>query len=344
MNTLFVVDPLGGLAADIDASVGLMAACRAEGAEVWVCEPGDLGVAGGRLVARATRISLRPRHRGGDHRWRIESPWFDVAAHEELDVAASCGLVWLRIDPPVDARYLHTTYLLDLASAAGVRVVNHPAGVRALHEKLLTLQLPDLCPATTVTSRAGEVEAFVATYGAAVVKPLDGFAGTDVWLLEPGRSCRSLAESATAGGRHVIVQEYLPAVDAGNKRLFVVDGEIAGAVERRPSDADFRIGPPVAAAAVDADDRRIVAALAPRLMTHGIALAGLDVIDGRLIEVNVTCPGGMHKADALLGTDLSGDIVRRLLTPPNRAEPPCQPSPSSASPSWASCCSPWAPT
>jgi len=315
VRTLFVTDPLAGLAADVDASIGLMDACQSAGAEVWVCEPADLGAIGGRLLARARRISLRPRHRGTDHRWRVETPWCDELERDVLDVASACQAVWLRIDPPVDARYLHTTYLLDLAAEAGVRVVNHPAGVRALHEKLVALHLPDLCPATTVTSRVEEVEAFVAAYGAAVVKPVDGFAGTDVWLLEPGRSCRALAESATAGGRHVIVQEYLPAVAAGNKRLFVVDGEVVGAVERRPSETDFRIGPPVAAAVVDAADDRIVEALGPRLVAHGIALAGLDVIDGRLIEVNVTCPGGMHKADALLGTDLSGAVVRRLLDP-----------------------------
>ena len=314
MKTLFVTDPLAGLSADIDASVGLMDACQTEGAEVWVCEPADLGVSGGRLVARARRISLRPRHRGADHRWVVEPSWYDEVEHATLDVAATCELVWLRIDPPVDARYLHTTYLLDLAAAAGVRVVNHPAGVRALHEKLLALHLPELCPATVVTSRAADVEAFVATYGTAVVKPVDGFAGTDVWLVEPGRCCRALAESATAGGRHVIVQEYLPSVADGNKRLFLVDGEIVGAVLRRPSEDDFRIGPPVAEASIDAADRRIAEALAPRLVAHGIAIAGLDVIDGRLIEVNVTCPGGMHKADALLGTDLSGAIVRRLLS------------------------------
>ena len=141
-------------------------------------------------------------------------------------------------------------------------------------------------------------------------------APTSGWS-QRGPACRALAESATRGGaRHVIVQEYLSSVADGNKRLFLVDGEIIGAVLRRPSADDFRIGPPVAAAAVDAADRRIVGALAPLLGAHGIALAGLDVIDGRLIEVNVTCPGGMHKADALLGTDLSGVIVRRLLDPP----------------------------
>jgi glutathione synthase len=84
-------------------------------------------------------------------------------------------------------------------------------------------------------------------------------------------------------------------------------------VLRRPSSADFRIGPPVAHADVDAADLTIVAALVPLLAAHGIALAGLDVIAGRLIEVNVTCPGGMHKTDALLGTDLSGATMRRLL-------------------------------
>jgi glutathione synthase len=85
-------------------------------------------------------------------------------------------------------------------------------------------------------------------------------------------------------------------------------------VLRCPSPTDFRIGPPVAHAGVDAADLTIVAALGPLLATHGIAMAGLDVIAGLLIEVNVTCPGGMHKTDALLGTDLSGATMRRLLT------------------------------
>ena len=223
-------------------------------------------------------------------------------------------MVLLRIDPPVDARYLHTTYLLDLAAAAGVRVVNHPAGIRALHEKLLALQLPDAVPADPGrAAEPAEVEAFVAAYGTAVVKPVDGFAGIDVWLFSAdrpaGRWWSRPPRRAPARDRAGVPA----AVADGNKRLFLLDGEIVGAVLRRPSADDFRIGPPVAAAAIDDADRRIAAALAPLLVAHGLAIAGLDVIDGRLIEVNVTCPGGMHKTDALLGTDLSGAIVRRLL-------------------------------
>ena len=314
MSILFVTDPLEGLLADVDASVGLMDATQAMGADVWVCRPEELSVVGGRVHARAGRVLLAPRRRGADHRWVVPVGWWHEVERRDLDVAAETDLVMLRIDPPVDARYLHTTYLLDLVETCGGRVANSPAGIRALHEKLMALRFPDLCPETVVTADPRTVLNLVTRAGRAVVKPVDGFAGLDVWLLHDDAGARSLAESATRGGRrHVVAQAYLADVERGNKRLFVLDGDIVGAVLRRPGDDDFRIGPPVAAAGIDDDDRRIVAALAPVLGSHGIALAGLDVIGGRLIEVNVTCPGGMHKTDALLGTDLSGAVMRRLL-------------------------------
>lgn len=314
MSILVVADPLAGLDPAIDATVGLIASAQELGVPVWVCTPEDLAVVAGRVRARAVRVRLAPRSRGGDHRWIVEPTWYDECERAVLDVAARVDLVLLRIDPPVDARYLHTTYLLDLVEAAGVTVSNCPAGIRELHEKVLALRFPALCPETVVTTDPAEVRAFVSRTGAAVVKPLDGFGGLDVWLLRDDASATALAESATAGRRrHVIVQEYLSEVEGGNKRLFLLDGEIVGAVLRRPSRDDFRIGPPVAPADVDADDRRIVAEVGPLLVRHGIALAGLDVIAGRLIEVNVTCPGGTAKTDALLGTDLSGAILRHLL-------------------------------
>ena len=174
------------LLADIDATVGLMTAAQSEGAEVWVCGPEDLAVVEGRLRARARRVVLHERTRGDDHRWRIASPWYAAGAPGLVDVAETFEVAMLRIDPPVDARYLHTTYLLDLAAAAGVRVVNHPAGVRALHEKLLALALPDLSPATVVGACPYLVEDFVRRHGRVVLKPVDGFAGTDVWLVDSG--------------------------------------------------------------------------------------------------------------------------------------------------------------
>ena len=109
MSVLFVTDPLDGLAADIDATVGLMTAVQAEGADVWVCGPEDLAVVDGRLRAGARRIELAGRRRGDDHRWRIASPWYVGGDRELVDVADTMEVAMLRIDPPVDARYLHAT-------------------------------------------------------------------------------------------------------------------------------------------------------------------------------------------------------------------------------------------
>ncbi|WP_427884994.1 hypothetical protein ACQHIV_22710 [Kribbella sp. GL6] len=309
IGVLFVTDPLPGLQAEIDASIGLMAATQDLDLDVWCCEPADLAVVDGRLRVRARRIRLRPRVPGDDHRWIVDPQWYDDLGTAVLDVA-SFALVHLRIDPPVDARYLHTTYLLDLA---GTRVVNRPAGIRALHEKLMALHHPELCPPTHVGADPHALRAFVTQVGTAVVKPVDGFAGNGVWLVRDDHGAIALLESATYGGRRpVIAQQYLTAVAQGNKRLFLLDGELVGAVLRRPAAGDFRIGPPVAVAGIDAHDRAIVAALGPELRDHGLVVAGVDVIDGRLIEVNVTCPGGMHKTDALLGTRLSHTIVSHL--------------------------------
>lgn len=314
MSLLVVADAWARLDPAVDATVGLVAAAQALGVAVRVCTPEDISVVAGRVRARATPVTLGPRERGADHRWLVSAPWSRLGLPETIDVAGTAQLVLLRIDPPVDDRYLRTTHLLDLVESAGTRVVNRPEGVRALQEKLVALHFPELCPATLVSADPTDVRRFVATHGAAVVKPVDGFGGRDVWLLRDDGAARALADSATDGGRrHVIAQEYLGAVLEGNKRLFLLDGEVVGAVLRRPGPDDFRIGAPSAVAEVDDADRRIVAALAPLLARHGIAMAGLDVIDGRLIEVNVTCPGGTAKADALLGTDLSGAHVRRLL-------------------------------
>ena len=312
-HALFVTDPLDSLLADIDATVGLMNAAQSEGAEVWVCGPEDLAAIEGRLQARVRRVVLHERTRAHSHRWRIASPWYAAGAPGLVDVAGTFEVAMLRIDPPVDARYLHATYLLDLAAAAGVRVVNHPAGVRALHEKLLTLRCPTSRPRPSSARARTWSRTSSGVTAASCSSPSTGSPAPTCgsWTAVPGAG-RWWSRPPQAGRRHVIAQEYLPAVAAGNKRLFLLDGEIVGAVLRRPPPTTSGSAPPVAPPTwTGRRAHRRRARPAARRARH--RLAGLDVIDGRLIEVNVTCPGGMHKTDALLGTDLSGDMVRRLL-------------------------------
>ena len=196
-------------------------------------------------------------------------------------------------------------------------VVNRPEGVRALHEKLVALHHAELGPETMVSADPAALRAFVASTGVAVVKPVDGFAGRSTcgWCAttRARRPCWSPRPAAARDTRSP--SAYLPEVANGNKRLFLLDGEVVGAVLRRPSRDDFRIGPAGRRRPSSTrGDLRIVSALAPHLGgPRDRAGRRSTSSHGRLIEVNVTCPGGMHKTDALLGTNLSGTVMQRLL-------------------------------
>ena len=314
MKIAFVADPLEALDASTDTTVGLMHAAQRLGAEVWVCQARDLEAADGRARALASRVRLAPARPGDGCHWVVADPWCAVAEQQRvwLDEMAA---VFMRVEPPLDEAYLTATLILDLIDSDAVALVNDPRGLRAVSEHLFPLAYPDLIPPTLVTADRDALRSFVAEHRNAVVKPVDGFSGHGVLRLDHGDpNLPSLLEISTRhGGRAVMAQPYLPEVAEGNKRIFLVDGEPVGAVYRFPADGDFRIGNPSAEAPVTARDRQICARLAPALRRHGVRMAGLDLIGPHLIEVNVTSPGALRKADALLGWSLCADLVHRVL-------------------------------
>ena len=314
MRIAFVADPLDRLDPSIDTSVGLMHAAAGRDAEVWVTEAHLLEAVHGRARALARRVRLAPSRPAGDHRWTAARRWYTAAEprHVWLDEMAA---VFMRTEPPVDQTYLTATLILDLIDTARTPVINDPGGLRACSEHLLGLRFPDLCPPTIVSADEHTIRAFLSEHGAAVVKPVDGFSGKEVLRLDRhDPNLASLIEISTrAGARAVVVQRFQREVSAGNKRIFVVAGEPAGAVLRFPQEGDFRIGDPAAQAPVTARDREICARLAPTLRNNGIHLAGLDVIGSHLIEVNVTSVGALRKADALLGWTLCADLIDSVL-------------------------------
>jgi glutathione synthase len=314
MITLFVTDPLEGLDPAVDTSVGLMHAAQERDAQVWVAEPVHLEASGGRVRTLARRLHLAASRPLGGHRWLVPQPWYTATDAEPLELD-ECAAVFVRTEPPVDLAYLTAMHLLDLVDRSRTAVVNDPAGIRACSEHLLPLRFPDLAPPTVVSADAATLRAFVDRVGRAVVKPVDGFAGRGVLLLDPGDgNLPSLLETVTErGSRPVIVQPYLAEVADGNKRIFLWDGEPLGAVFRFPADGDFRIGCPSAPAPITPRDREICTRLAPTLRRHGLRLAGLDVIGPHLIEVNVTSPGALRKADGLLGWSLCADVLDAVL-------------------------------
>jgi glutathione synthase len=315
MRTLFVIDPLDGLDASLDTSIGLMHAAQDLGAEVWAAEGRHLEIIDGRAVAWARALKLAPSSRAGGCRWTVPDPWYDAGPEEQLrleDVQA----VFMRLEPPMELDFLAATYVLDRVDPSATAMVNAPGGLRACSEHLLGLSFPDLVPPTVVTAHSETIRTFLAEHERIVVKPVDGFSGRGVFLLsQHDRNLGSIIETSTSGGtRAVVAQPYLVQVEAGNKRIYVLDGVAVGASIRHPVPDDFRIVSPDGPAELTPHDLEIVNRLAPTLREHGLRCVGLDVIGDHLIEVNVTSPGALRKADALLGTTYCADLVFHVLT------------------------------
>jgi glutathione synthase len=213
----------------------------------------------------------------------------------------------MRKDPPFDVDYLQATWLLERARGKTL-LVNDPRGLRELNEHLCILAFPDLIPPTIVTRDAARLRAFLDEQGGAIViKPIDGYAGLGVFLVRAGDpNTSSLFETATRAGRTwTMAQRYIPEAVDGDKRVLLADGEPIGAVLRVPARSEARgnlhIGARAEKAEITAEDRVIVRAVAPLLRERGMLFVGLDVIGGRLTEINVTSPTGLRHLDRLQG-------------------------------------------
>jgi glutathione synthase len=310
---LFVIDPIDRLKPAKDSSVALMQAAERAGRPVWVATLADLSAA-----ERPGPVAGR-----GHGTWVLATPvtcepWYALGEAQRLPLEAFAH-VWMRKDPPVDEAYLYATHLLELAERHGVRVINRPSALRAWNEKLSSLRWSHLMAPTLVASRVAELAAFTAAHGEVVLKPLGGRAGQGVVFASattPG--LRALLELVTGMETlPVMVQAFLPGVAAGDKRILLVDGEPLGAVNRVPSGGEFRSnlavgGQPEATGLSDAE-RAICAELAPALQAEGLFFVGIDVIDGRLSEINVTSPTGIREVERLGGIPLADQTLERLL-------------------------------
>jgi glutathione synthase len=213
----------------------------------------------------------------------------------------------MRKDPPVDDAFLQATMILDRHDPARTVMMNTPASLRVANEKLWGLFAAELFARTVVSARREVLLAELARMGKGVLKPLSGAGGAGVMAFEHGdKNVRAAVDLLTNEGRRVaLVQEYVPAVKNGDKRVILLGGEPIGAVWRVPQADDNRanmhVGGSVRKAEIDDDDRRIAARLKPELLRLGLHFVGIDVIGGKLTEVNVTSPTGVQEIDRLDG-------------------------------------------
>jgi glutathione synthase len=240
-------------------------------------------------------------------------PHATFGAYESVRLA-DVEAVFIRKDPPFDNMYLMTTLLLERVRGRTV-LVNDPRGLREANEKLYAMHFAKWMPRTIVSAQEDEIHAFAKEVGTAVIKPLDLAGGSGVLMLKSGdKNARSIVQLITDEGRRfAMVQEFLPAVEKGDKRVILLEGKILGAINRVPRSDDLRsnihVGGSVEPYEVTDAERAIVADIAPRLAADGLVFVGLDVIGGRLTEVNVTSPTGIQQLSQHQGRDVAADVI-----------------------------------
>jgi glutathione synthase len=311
MRFVYVMDPVDRVLPDKDTTFAFLRSAQRRGHVALHCEPRD---------ARPLTVS-------------DAAPHFAFGAPADVRLAdVECVLI--RKDPPFDAEYLYITLMLERARGRTL-VVNDPRGLRDANEKLYTLHFTRFTPRTLVTADRAKVRAFVdEVSGKAVIKPLDGAGGAGVLLLESGdKNKNAIIDLLTGDGRRlIIIQEYLPAVREGDKRILLLDGAPLGAINRVPLKDDLRsnihVGGTVKPTVVTAEERAVIEAIAPRLRADGLFFVGLDMIGGKLTEVNVTSPTGIQELSRHVGRDVAVDVIEWV----ERRVDAMEPGPSSVRP------------
>jgi glutathione synthase len=298
------MDPLETINISGDSTFALLLGAQARGHKLYHYLADALTWQDGRLYAGAHAITVQPV--AGDH--------FTLGEFTILDLGKDADVVLMRQDPPFDLGYITATHLLERIRGETL-VVNDPEAVRNAPEKVWVLDFARFMPPTMVTRSLGAAREFLAEHGDIVLKPLHGFAGGSVFrITRDGANLSALLElfNTTYREPHVL-QAFLPEVADGDKRIVLVDGEVAGAINRRPGTGEFRsnlaVGGTAEATELTDGERAICEALGPELKRRGLIFVGIDVIGGRwLTEINVTSPTGIVAIDKFNGTDTAGLI------------------------------------
>jgi len=304
MQHLFLMDPIESIRIDKDSTFALMCEAQARGHEVLYGLVPDLYLRQGEVRTVARKATLR----------KVQGAHAELGPPLDLSLDA-IDVVWMRKDPPFHMGYIFNTYLLDVAEARGVLVVNRPGGLRNMNEKAWALRFSDLVPPSLLTQDMARIRAFADELSAIVVKPLDGNGGEGVFIVRrDDPNIGVILETSTQHGqRKVLAQRYLPEARLGDKRIILVEGEPVGAVLRVPQGVDHRgnihVGARVDRTTLTPRERHICATIGPALREAGQLFVGIDVIGDHLTEVNVTSPTGIHEINAFDGVRVEALIL-----------------------------------
>lgn len=299
------MDPIETVNIDGDSSFALMMSAQERGYEVFEYHVESLTLdADDRLYAECHPVKLQ----------RVKGDHVTKGAAQRLDLGKDIDVVLMRQDPPFHMGYITATHMLERVKDETL-VVNDPVSVRNAPEKVMVLNYRRFMPPSLVTRSVDEVRRFMAEHGAVVVKPIHGNGGKAIFRVPAdGDNLSALFEvfNQTWPEPHM-VQPFLPEVVEGDKRIVLVDGMVAGAINRRPGEGEFRsnlaMGGSAEATELTEREQEICDAMGPELKRLGLTFVGIDVIGGRyLTEINVTSPTGIVAIDKFNGTDTAGMI------------------------------------
>ena len=308
MEIAIVLDPLEHIKTYKDSTFAVMREAVRRGHSIHVMEQHDLELRDGLVSGQACRLHMLD---DAVHWYRVDEP-----AKRPL---ADFDAVLMRKDPPFDLEYVYSTYLLELAEAAGARIFNRPSAIRDYNEKLSTAKFPQLGPPTLVTRKATLLRDFIDEFGDAILKPLDGMGGMSVFRVrrdDPNRNV--IIETLTRlGAQTIMAQRYIPEIVDGDKRILLIAGEPAPyCLARIPMAGETRgnlaSGGTGVARPLTPRDREIALAVGPRLHAEGLLLVGLDVIGAYLTEINVTSPTCMQEIEQQTGFSVAAMFVDAL--------------------------------
>lgn len=304
------MDPLETININGDSTFHLMLAAQERGHQLWYYDVRTLaldtnGGGGDTITCWAAPVAVQ--RVAGDH--------FTRGEFQQINLANDIDVILMRQDPPFDLGYITGTHILERL-AGQTLVVNDPAAVRNAPEKVMVLDYAEFMPPTLIARRLEDVRAFQQKHpGDIVIKPLHGNGGKAVFrIAADGSNLGALIEMFTqAWPEPFMVQPFLPEVSEGDKRIVLVDGEFAGAINRKPGEGEFRsnlaVGGYAEAATLTSKEEEICAALGPKLKEQGLLFVGIDVIGGKwLTEINVTSPTGIVAIDKFNGSDTGGLI------------------------------------
>ena len=302
------MDPIQRINIKGDSTFALLLEAQKRGHQLAYYTPDRLALLNGRLFSTVEDLSVRDQ--SGDH--------FTISQPRRVELA-QFDVVLLRQDPPFDLAYVTTTHLLERIHPKTL-VVNDPAHVRNAPEKIFVTEFPDLMPPTLLTRDLAEIRAFRAEHGDIVMKPLYGHGGGAVFrITRDDLNFGSLFDLFSVTFREQwVVQKFLPAVKQGDKRIILVDGDYAGAVNRIPAADDLRAnmvrGGAAAATDLTPREREICQRLGPALRERGLLFVGIDVIGDFITEINVTSPTGIRAIKNLGGPDIAAMIWDKIET------------------------------